>query len=190
MLLAHPTGGSFTPSSNDDSGEVESLPVVMPVIVASPMADGSIVHIVQIGQTLWTIAAVYEVDLNELMALNGLPPSAIIHPDDEIIVRPGTSVTSTSTTSPTATRTSTPARTPSFESNEVGVSSTETMPEEVIRITLPASNPSLDNSSISTGDIPISTFVIIIVSFLLIAGVIAFGFIKDGEDKQSDENSL
>lgn len=190
MLLAHPTTGSFTPSSDDDYGEVESLPAIMPVVVASPMADGSIVHIVQIGQTLWTIAAVYDVDLNELLALNNLPPSAIIHPDDEILVKPGISEIPSDTPSPLNTIVTTLTIVPSLEGTAVSELSTAPPPNEVIRITLPTAKPQTSRPVTTNGDIPVSTLLIIIASFLLIAGVIAVGFIKGGEDKQSDENSI
>jgi LysM repeat protein len=47
------------------------------------------VHEVKQGQTAWTIAAVYGVDLMELVTLNRLGPDGIIRPGDQIIVRLG-----------------------------------------------------------------------------------------------------
>jgi LysM repeat protein len=60
---------------------------VTPVTVAAPREDGSIVHIVQEGQALWSIAAAYEVELSNLLWYNNLSSTGLVHPGDEILVR-------------------------------------------------------------------------------------------------------
>ena len=62
--------------------------IITPVEVAAPREDGSIVHVVQIGQTAWDIAAAYDVDLATLLRLNRLSDDPLILPGDEIMVRP------------------------------------------------------------------------------------------------------
>lgn len=42
---------------------------------------------VQEGQTLWTIAAIHQLDLTDLLLYNGLPLDAFISPGDELIIR-------------------------------------------------------------------------------------------------------
>jgi LysM repeat protein len=76
----------------------------LPVVVASPKPDGSIVHIVEPGQALYTIAVIYEVPLDELLVINGLNMSSVIYPGDEIIIKPGPTSTNTQPSSPTHTR--------------------------------------------------------------------------------------
>ncbi len=71
------------------------------VVTVTPQPDGSIVHIVEEGQTLWTIAAVYGIDLAELLSLNGMTEDSFVHPGDRVIVRAGP--TATATVAPTAT---------------------------------------------------------------------------------------
>ena len=77
---------------------------VLPVVVATPRPDGSIVHVVEPGQALYTIAVVYEVPLEEIMVLNGLDMNSVIYPGDEIIISLGPTSTNTQLPSPTSTR--------------------------------------------------------------------------------------
>lgn len=58
-----------------------------PVIVATPLADGSIIHVVQPGQALYTIAVVYDVALETILALNKLTENSFIFPGDKILIK-------------------------------------------------------------------------------------------------------
>lgn len=90
-VTGYVAGGSYVPQTSSENGanDEAAVPavVVIPVVVATPQADGSILHIIRSGQTLWTVAAVYKVPLEELLALNGLPENAVIYPGDEIIIQ-------------------------------------------------------------------------------------------------------
>jgi len=77
---------------------------VLPVVIAPPKPDGSIVHVVEPGQALYTIAVVYEVPLEEILAFNGLDMNSVIYPGDEIIIKLGPTSTNTQLPSPTSTR--------------------------------------------------------------------------------------
>ncbi|HET7010809.1 MAG TPA: CAP domain-containing protein [Anaerolineales bacterium] len=88
-LITGYVAGGYSAGSTAPAGGF-SFPVgPAPVIKATPQADGSIVHTVETGQTLWTIAAVYDVELEELLELNRLAGSAVLHPGDKITVRRG-----------------------------------------------------------------------------------------------------
>ncbi|WP_420630990.1 LysM peptidoglycan-binding domain-containing protein [Candidatus Leptofilum sp.] len=60
---------------------------ITPITLAEPGEDGSIVHVVQEGQALWSLAAHYLVPLSDLLLLNSLPPDAVVQPGDQITIR-------------------------------------------------------------------------------------------------------
>ncbi len=91
------TGGSSSPSSATGastasvSGAAPAPATAVafnPVLIATPNADGSVVHIVQAGQTLWTIAATYKIQLADLLQLNGFTTSTFIYPGNKILIKP------------------------------------------------------------------------------------------------------
>ncbi len=93
---------------------------VVPVTIATPGADGSIIHVVQYGQTLSVIANVYKVSIDQIKALNKLT-SDTIYEGEKLIIQPASTATpvgqstaavATSTTVPRPTRTSRPTRVP------------------------------------------------------------------------------
>jgi uncharacterized protein YkwD len=80
--------GSGSSSSGSSSGGASNEPAYVPLLVSTPGPDGSIVHEVQVGQALWNIAAVYEIDLHDLLELNGLTGNTFIYPGDKILIKP------------------------------------------------------------------------------------------------------
>lgn len=102
-VTGYVAGGSYTPGSVPPSS---AGPVVVPVTVATANPDGSVVHTVASGQTLWTIAAIYGVDLQALMELNGYTSGPLLRPGDKVLIQPAW--TPTPTASPTPTRSPTP----------------------------------------------------------------------------------
>ena len=99
---APPAGGEESPN----------LPTTtaIPVEKSTPNPDGSVIHVVRAGQTLWTIAVVYDLPLEELMAINGFNENTFLYVGDEVIIRPADASTSTppptSPPTPTATASS------------------------------------------------------------------------------------
>ncbi|HML22381.1 MAG TPA: LysM peptidoglycan-binding domain-containing protein [Aggregatilinea sp.] len=78
------SGGAAVEEEEEEAGP----PMIM-IYKSDPREDGSIVHDVQEGQTLWDISAVYGVGLDQLSALNYLKPGQVIHPGDQILVQLG-----------------------------------------------------------------------------------------------------
>ncbi len=50
--------------------------IIIPVKVATPDADGRIYHLVQTGQSLWSIAIAYKVTIDDLRKWNNMTPSS------------------------------------------------------------------------------------------------------------------
>jgi LysM repeat protein len=68
---------------------------IAPVIIADPQSDGSIIHTVQSGQSLYMLALHYNVDIETIRVLNGLQNSDMIYIGQKIVVRGPTPATAT-----------------------------------------------------------------------------------------------
>jgi len=105
--VSYGSGGSGASVSSTIPTTAVTAQVAL-VQVATPRADGTIVHIVGSGQALWNIAAAYDVSVDQLKDLNNLN-SDIITTGQEILVQ----VAPTATDTPPATETPRPpTRTP------------------------------------------------------------------------------
>jgi hypothetical protein len=109
MMVGWVADDSYTGDSNLQETPEVSIPYV-PFIFSEPDENGAIYHEVQPGQTAWTIAAYYEIDLAELMALNHLTENSILHPGDMLLIRSPATPTSTPP-SPLATEVAIPLST-------------------------------------------------------------------------------
>lgn len=106
--------GNVSGSTSGETGSEIPPPAILndPVQLAEPGEDGSIIHTVQAGQTLWTIAAVYDVPLDRLLELNEITKDTLLQPGQEIIIQPP--LESEPTTTPTVESTPTPSATESI----------------------------------------------------------------------------
>jgi LysM repeat protein len=94
-ITGSPGAGSNPTAPVTGGSPVPTRLSIIPVQLATPGPDGSIVHIVEVGQALWNIAAAYKVPLSDLLTWNDLTKDSFIHPGDKIIVRPAGTITST-----------------------------------------------------------------------------------------------
>ena len=106
-----------------DPGHITPSPTPRPLTAVeklTPESDGKYYHTISSGETLSWIAQLYEINLADLLAWNGLNASSIIHPGEKLVlqVTPPATITPTPvpvTISPTTTpapATSTPTLTP------------------------------------------------------------------------------
>ncbi len=74
------------PSNNSPDNSPEAL-FITPIELSEPGEDGSIVHVVQDGQALWSLAAHYEVSLADLLLYNNLSENSFLQPCDEVMIQ-------------------------------------------------------------------------------------------------------
>lgn len=79
------SASSSMPGGSPVQGATQAA--IQPIETSTPNPDGSLIHTVKAGQTLWNIAAVYGVSLQDLLSLNGLNKDALIFPGEKLIVR-------------------------------------------------------------------------------------------------------
>jgi len=82
------SSGSAASSGSTNLTAAPTVAAFFPVVVASPKPDGSVVHEVQAGQSLWSIAATYKIALPDLLTLNGFTNNTFIFPGDKILIKP------------------------------------------------------------------------------------------------------
>ncbi|MDH5506991.1 MAG: CAP domain-containing protein [Anaerolineae bacterium] len=113
-VMAFVAGGSAPPGAGSGTGSTNPPgAAAVPVVVSTAQEDGTVIHIVQSGQTLWDIAIVYGVPLAEILKLNNLTENSLVYPGDEILIKKAEeTATPTATASATATQTPSPTTTP------------------------------------------------------------------------------
>ncbi|MEA3351827.1 MAG: CAP domain-containing protein [Chloroflexota bacterium] len=149
-----------------------SGPAIGQFVVSTPREDGSIVHIVNYGQSLIGIANTYEVEVAEVLKLNGMTLDDVLYPGDEITIR--AAHTPTVTENPT---TPAPTSTPS----DTLTPPTATPPPQVTF--RPSNTPTLSPTAspipmiISPEREPMVVGVVL-VSLVVLLGVIIGGVLK------------
>jgi LysM repeat protein len=126
-----PATAGQSSSSNDTSGEDTVSQIIMPVEVATPLPDGTIIHLVMPGQAMWSIAIAYKVKIVDIANLNHMSATdPVIYSGQELLIQPsytptkqgmqatpspgegaGQTVTPTATSTIIANKTSTPTPT-------------------------------------------------------------------------------
>ena len=86
MVFGIPSGSSGATAGGNRGGETAVI-AVAPIFLNEPVEDGSIYHIVGDGQTIWAIAARYEVDIADLYLFNNITESDFLQPGDELIIQ-------------------------------------------------------------------------------------------------------
>ena len=129
------------------------------IIPNTPNADGSIIHIVQKGDTIYGIEFAYGIPVEELLRLNGLALNSVIYVGKQLIIRPAFTPTPTL---PTSTPTRRPTPTP-WPTSTATATLTGSSP-------VPTPNPKAA-IPVSTGMVSVS---VIILLALVVAGAVAW----------------
>lgn len=103
--ISQPAPVSITAQATDSSPS-NLLVAVSQIITATPNPDGSIIHTVRYGETLWTISEAYQVPIDQILTNSGLSQGTIqVFEGQDLIIVPPADPTAT----PTATNTPTPS---------------------------------------------------------------------------------
>jgi len=154
-----------------------SAPIV-PLETHIPNEDGSIIHIVGYGQTMWSIAQSYGVTVDDIRRLNALAgDSALIHPGQELIVR------SAHTTTPTPKSETSLARTQAVTSTAVIF--TKTMrPTEAVTPSPPFTVMSTSiPSDVSLKNMVVGSVVVLTIGIIGLLVITILGYRKSHDDK-------
>jgi LysM repeat protein len=148
-----PTDGTVVPGNFPTATPAPTLEIIIPVAVATPKPDGSIIHEVQQGQTLWIIADTYKVDLSVILALNGLTQDSVIFPGEKLLLK-AAHITPTIEPSVTTSATKNPPSATVTLSATVPSSRTPTTTESVIGLgeATPVALALLGEESLTAGD--------------------------------------
>lgn len=85
LVVGEPTNG---PPSGRPAQVLSEVPAfVAPIELSAPNEDGSIIHTVGAGHTIWAIAARYGVSIADIYLFNGLNEDSIINPGDKLVIR-------------------------------------------------------------------------------------------------------
>lgn len=105
-----------TPAPPPPTSDVPPPPQYTP----TPLPDGSIVHVVVSGDTLFGIALTYNVETDELRRLNAgtLGPNDMLSIGDKIVIKPGTGQALPATATPVAVAPANPLPTPTPEGGQ------------------------------------------------------------------------
>lgn len=113
LIAAYVEGGLAAPTENPlVSRTPTTLQYMQAVVTSTPQADGTIAHIVESGQTLWSIAIAYGTHIEDIKALNKLNRDTV-YVGETLIIRlapPATPTPTITVTPPLPSRTPAPTQ--------------------------------------------------------------------------------
>lgn len=140
--------------------------VIIPVVLATPNADGDIIHEVKAGQTLWQIAISYETRIDEIKRLNNLYTNDI-YPGEKLLIRKGATVSTT-----------TPVITATFETAMTATNP----PTMMATVAVPTATSAVAAAPITISTSRVMSIAIGIITLALLAGIF---FIGMGDSRQT-----
>jgi uncharacterized protein YkwD len=132
---------------------------IKPVILSTARPDGNVVHKIQYGQTLWSLAVAYHTTIDQIRAWNNLGQESTVYEGQYMLVQMG------ATQPPPATLTPRPSPTPHNTANAPQATSSPTA-------TLLPSSPS-PGESLSFPNSPNQNQIVIILVLVALGGLVA-----------------
>ncbi|KUK46698.1 MAG: hypothetical protein XD73_0440 [Anaerolinea thermophila] len=142
LHACYTSGGIYNPVPGTTTTPYDGTPyptatnpvsqIVVPVITSTPQPDGSVVHIVQNGQSLWSIAIEYGTKIDIIKELNGLTTNNIYNEQELLIYPAGSMPTPAPSATPSPTAAPTQSSTPTEEEKLTITPTTEVTPTQVV----------------------------------------------------------
>jgi len=79
-------GPTLSASGSTTGGQNGVSQVIVPVKIATPDKDGKIFHVVQQGQSLWSIAIAYKITIKDLQYWNNLSSSDVLKVNERLFI--------------------------------------------------------------------------------------------------------
>jgi uncharacterized protein YkwD/LysM repeat protein len=112
-----------TPIGGYPTVDISDHPVInYKILTSTPQIDGTIIHVVKAGETIWSIALAYKVQESEIYKLNSLSGDIIYVGQKLILQLPYTPTPTLPTPTYTPSPSHTPSRTPSFTNTPIPTS--------------------------------------------------------------------
>jgi LysM repeat protein len=167
--IAKPTSnGTAQPTRANALTPLPTVVPILPLITSTQSADGSVIHVVQYGQTLITIAKAYGITVDQLKALNKLKTDSIFI-GDKLTIHPAPTKAPTSAITPTPTLTLRPTSTRRPPTRTPTITPTpEPSPTPKPTSAITAALNRLDRRSVGMG------IIVICAAGLLVVGLTSF----------------
>jgi LysM repeat protein len=175
-----PTTSSGSVVATSSGTRTATPDLISQMIKSTPGVDGSIVHVVGYGQSLWSIADAYKIKIDQIRSLNGIPQDySTINTGQELLIQPAFTPTATLSSEEVATLTKT------YEPTAIPPTAT-LRPSQT---SFPSASPTLQETPLSVtpseNDRNSVAVVVMGVSLLGLIGVVIFGFLKTRLYKKS-----
>jgi len=152
-----------------------TVETTVPMEAATPQPDGSIVHIVQAGQVMWSIALAYEVPLSDLYALNGMDENSVIYPGDTILVRRAQATLTPSFGTGTPQPSGTPSLTPTLTVRPTRTLRAATSTSQVATPAASTQNAPVSAADPAAGSPGVDVLLVVIVVLFALGGFLVIG---------------
>jgi LysM repeat protein len=176
---AVPTSSSGNVAPTSSGIRTATADLISLMIKSTPAADGSIIHVVGYGQSLWSIAEAYKIKIDQLRSLNSIPQDySTIFTGQELLIQPAFTPTATLSAEEAATLTKT------FKPTAIPPTATP----KPSRTPFPSASPTLTETplpaSISDNEPNSVAMMVMGVSLLGLVVVVIFGFVKTRNTKK------
>jgi uncharacterized protein YkwD/LysM repeat protein len=152
------------------AGDAAISQFMVPITKSTAGPDGNVIHTVQYGQTLWSIAIDYGTTIKDIKALNNLGESELVYQGQKLIVLQG----ATPPPPPTPTAASVPSSIPTL----TALPSTPEIVFPFTAVAAPTQTGAIENGSANSGGSS-SFLVILIILASFVGGGVAMWLIRD-----------